>query len=101
MMRRFGAYVYFGRPEFIERERLWKQLIPPGFRLVENIAYERLRIPDVTGANISSIYKYCVTEILAEGECKKDKEGLIYIDHPILFKAIKREMLKENRVLRM
>jgi hypothetical protein len=59
-VRRFQSMIYFGRPKVKLRPLLWKQLCPKGYSIDPRITIPRLAKIDLTGANISNIYKYCV-----------------------------------------
>jgi AAA+ superfamily predicted ATPase len=93
MVRRFGAMIYFGRPAIPERAKLWDKLKPEGIVFEGKIAMPQLHKADVTGANITNIYKYCMAQIL--------EHKLKHIDHALLFKALRRELSKENRTLKL
>lgn len=91
--RRFQSVIHFPMPGVEERRRLWQKAFPAKARLSADINLATLAQKfELTGAEIINIVQYACLRALGE-----NREQLFYAD---LHAGIKREFLKEGRILR-
>lgn len=92
--RRFNSIIEFENPGIPERDRLWKNYIPPSIKLDENITLkEVVRKFEITGANIVNIIHYAGLKTL-----ENNSSTISYND---LMKGIQKEYQKEGKMIRL
>jgi hypothetical protein len=90
--RRFQSIIEFEVPSFSERLLLWKNNLPKGIRIAEDVNLNELsKKYDITGANIVNIIQYACLRTL------EDKNENIKLDH--LLQGIKKEYAKEGKMM--
>ncbi|PTX63139.1 ATPase family protein associated with various cellular activities (AAA) [Kordia periserrulae] len=89
--RRFQSIIDFESPGIPERLELWQKYIPEAFMSEEINLQELSETYEVTGANIVNIVQYACLQVLAEGGTQLTNE--------ILENAIRREFIKEGRMV--
>lgn len=86
--RRFQSIIEFEVPTYNERLQLWKNNLPQGIKIAEDVNLNELsKKYDITGANIVNIIQYACLRTL------EDKNESINLNH--LLQGIKRNMLKK------
>ncbi len=89
--RRFHSFVAFENPNKEERLELWQKYIPKNL-ISKNFNLEEIAKKfDVTGANIVNIVQYACLQTMEQGKKK--------LDYDVLVNAIKREYVKEGRMI--
>jgi len=90
--RRFQSIIEFEVPSYSERLLLWKNNLPKGIRIAEDVNLNELsKKYDITGANIVNIIQYACLRTL------EDKNENIKLDH--LLQGIKKEYAKEGKMM--
>lgn len=90
--RRFQSIIEFEVPSYGERLQLWKNNLPKGIRIAEDVNLNELsKKYDITGANIVNIIQYACLRTL------EDKNENIKLDH--LLQGIKKEYAKEGKMM--
>ena len=90
--RRFQSHIYFPKPKYPERFKLWQQAFPESVRLEEGIDLSSLaRQYELTGAHIMNVVHYACLQTFA-----KNKEIISYSD---LLNGIKAEFSKEGKIV--
>ena len=90
--RRFQSIIEFEVPSFSERLLLWKNNLPKGIRIAEDVNLNELsKKYDITGANIVNIIQYACLRTL------EDKNENIKLYH--LLQGIKKEYAKEGKMM--
>lgn len=90
--RRFQSIIEFEVPSFEERLRLWKNNLPGGIRIAEDVNLNELsKKYDITGANIVNIIQYACLKTL------EDESQIINLHH--LLQGIKKEYAKEGKMM--
>ncbi|WP_316632449.1 ATP-binding protein [uncultured Flavobacterium sp.] len=90
--RRFQSIIEFEVPSYHERLQLWKNNLPKGIRIAEDVNLNELsKKYDITGANIVNIIQYaCLRTLESENES-------INLNH--LLQGIKKEYAKEGKMM--
>ena len=79
-------------PSYSERLQLWKNNLPKGIKIAEDVNLNELsKKYDITGANIVNIIQYACLRTLEE-----DNEN-INLNH--LLQGIKKEYVKEGKMM--
>ncbi|MEN2399241.1 ATP-binding protein [Flavobacterium sp. MC2016-06] len=90
--RRFQSIIEFEVPSFGERLQLWKNNLPSGIKIAEDVNLSELsKKYDITGANIVNIIQYACLRTL------EDDNKNIKLDH--LLQGIKKEYAKEGKMM--
>lgn len=90
--RRFQSVIEFEVPSYSERLQLWKNNLPKGIKIAEDVNLNELsKKYDITGANIVNIIQYACLRTL------EDKNENIKLDH--LLQGIKKEYVKEGKMM--
>lgn len=90
--RRFQSLVHFPMPKSDERLTLWKQSLPANINLAGDINLEEIaRQYELSGANIINIVQYVSLQALSKGHD--------HIDNLLLQEGIKKEYIKEGKVI--
>lgn len=90
--RRFQAIIHFPMPGAAEREWLWQKTFPRQIETEKDINWRQVAEQfELSGAGIINVTQYCAVQALAQ---KKQSIGL-----KELLTAIKREFIKEGRVV--
>jgi AAA+ superfamily predicted ATPase len=90
--RRFQSVIEFEVPSYSERLQLWKNNLPKGIKIAEDVNLNELsKKYDITGANIVNIIQYACLRTL------EDKNDNIKLDH--LLQGIKKEYVKEGKMM--
>ncbi len=90
--RRFQSIIEFEVPSYAERLQLWKNNLPQGIHLAQDVSLEELsKKYDVTGANIVNIIQYACLKTIEE------KNNTIQLIH--LMQGIKKEYVKEGKMI--
>jgi SpoVK/Ycf46/Vps4 family AAA+-type ATPase len=91
--RRFHSIIEFSLPKAPERLILWQKAFPPQLALNEDINLTQIAQKyELNGAEIMNIVQYCCIITLTEGK------NTLTLDN--LLRGIKREYLKEGRMLK-
>jgi AAA+ superfamily predicted ATPase len=91
--RRFHSIIEFSLPKAPERLILWKKSFPPQLALAEDINLTQIAQKyELNGAEIMNIVQYCCIITLTE------QKNVLSLDN--LLRGIKREYLKEGRMLK-
>jgi AAA+ superfamily predicted ATPase len=91
--RRFHSIIEFSLPKAPERLILWQKAFPPQLALAEDINLTQIAQKyELNGAEIMNIVQYCCIITLTEGK------NTLTLDN--LLRGIKREYLKEGRMLK-
>jgi AAA+ superfamily predicted ATPase len=92
--RRFNTIVEFENPGVAERDKLWRNYIPPSVKLDKKISMDDLaRKFEITGANIVNVIHYAGLKTL-----ERQSTTISYDD---LMKGIQKEYQKEGKMIRM
>lgn len=92
--RRFNTIVEFENPGVAERDKLWRNYIPPSVKLDKKILLDDLaRKYEITGANIVNVIHYAGLKTLERHSTT--------ISHDDLMKGIQKEYQKEGKMIRM
>lgn len=90
--RRFQSIIEFEVPSYNERLQLWKNNLPQGITIAEDVNLNELsKKYDITGANIVNIIQYACLRTLEE-----ENEN-IKLNH--LLQGIKKEYVKEGKMM--
>lgn len=90
--RRFQSIIEFEVPSYGERLQLWKNNLPKGIKIAEDVNLNELsKRYDITGANIVNIIQYACLRTL------EDENESIKLDH--LIQGIKKEYAKEGKMM--
>ncbi|WP_163397786.1 ATP-binding protein [Flavobacterium fluviatile] len=90
--RRFQSIIEFEVPSYTERLQLWKNNLPNGIKIAEDVNLNELsKKYDITGANIVNIIQYACLRTLEE-----ENEN-INLSH--LLQGIKKEYVKEGKMM--
>jgi len=90
--RRFQSIIEFEVPSYNERLQLWKNNLPQGIRIAEDVNLNELsKKYDITGANIVNIIQYACLRTL------EDENKNINLHH--LLQGIKKEYAKEGKMM--
>lgn len=90
--RRFQSIIEFDLPNKEERIVLWKNNMPKGLPIDENISFEEISgTYDISGANIVNVIQYACLKQLSTESDKLMKEHLIA--------GIRKEYIKEGRII--
>lgn len=90
--RRFQSIIEFEVPSYGERLQLWKNNLPNGIKIAEDVNLNELsKKYDITGANIVNIIQYACLRTL------EDENKNIKLDH--LLQGIKKEYAKEGKMM--
>jgi adenylate kinase family enzyme len=90
--RRFQSIIEFEVPTYNERLQLWKNNLPRGIRVAEDVNLNEIsKKYDITGANIVNIIQYACLRTL------EDENESIKLDH--LLQGIKKEYAKEGKMM--
>lgn len=90
--RRFQSIIEFEVPSYIERLQLWKNNLPKGIKIAEDVNLQELsKKYDITGANIVNIIQYACLRTL------EDENKNISLSH--LLQGIKKEYVKEGKMM--
>ncbi|MCD0470429.1 ATP-binding protein [Flavobacterium sp. JAS] len=90
--RRFQSIIEFEVPSYNERLQLWKNNLPKGIRIAEDVNLNDLsKKYDITGANIVNIIQYACLRTL------EDENESINLHH--LLQGIKKEYAKEGKMM--
>jgi SpoVK/Ycf46/Vps4 family AAA+-type ATPase len=90
--RRFQSIIEFEVPSYGERLQLWKNNLPKGIKIAEDVNLNELsKKYDITGANIVNIIQYACLRTL------EDKNESINLNH--LLQGIKKEYAKEGKMM--
>lgn len=90
--RRFQSIIEFEVPSYAERLQLWKNNLPNGIKIAEDVNLNELsKKYDITGANIVNIIQYACLKTL------ESKNKSINLDH--LLQGIKKEYAKEGKMM--
>ncbi|SHF74350.1 ATP-binding protein [Flavobacterium defluvii] len=90
--RRFQSIIEFEVPTYNERLQLWKNNLPQGIKIAEDVNLNELsKKYDITGANIVNIIQYACLRTL------EDKNESINLNH--LLQGIKKEYAKEGKMM--
>jgi AAA+ superfamily predicted ATPase len=91
--RRFHSIIEFSLPKAPERLLLWQNAFPPQLALAEDINLSQIAQKyELNGAEIMNIVQYCCIITLTE------QKEVLTLDN--LLRGIKREYLKENRIMK-
>jgi AAA+ superfamily predicted ATPase len=91
MLRRFQYTIHFPRPTEELREQLWKTLLPEGYQFDE-LDFRKLRVQDLTGANIANVLNHACLAAEADGRTVLKNAEIVQ------FMAL--ELMKESRTLK-
>jgi AAA+ superfamily predicted ATPase len=91
MLRRFQYTIHFPRPTEELREQLWKTLLPEGYQFDE-LDFRKLRVQDLTGANIANVLNHACLAAEANGRTVLNNAEIVQ------FMAL--ELMKESRTLK-
>ena len=92
--RRFNTIVEFENPGAAERDKLWRNYIPPSAKLDKKISLDEIaRKYEITGANIVNVIHYAGLKTL--------ERHATTISHKDLMKGIQKEYQKEGKMIRM
>jgi AAA+ superfamily predicted ATPase len=91
MLRRFQYSIHFPRPTEELREQLWKTLLPEGYQFDE-LDFRKLRVQDLTGANIANVLNHACLAAEADGRTVLNNAEIVQ------FMAL--ELMKESRTLK-
>lgn len=90
--RRFQSIIEFEVPSYTERLQLWKNNLPKGIKIAEDVNLNELsKKYDITGANIVNIIQYACLRTL------EDENKNISLNH--LLQGIKKEYVKEGKMM--
>ncbi len=90
--RRFQSIIEFEVPSYNERLQLWKNNLPKGIKIAEDVNLNELsKKYDITGANIVNIIQYACLRTL------EDENENINLNH--LLQGIKKEYAKEGKMM--
>jgi AAA+ superfamily predicted ATPase len=90
--RRFQSIIEFEVPSYMERLQLWKNNLPKGIKIAEDVNLNELsKKYDITGANIVNIIQYACLRTL------EDENDNINLHH--LLQGIKKEYVKEGKMM--
>ncbi|MCV9930375.1 ATP-binding protein [Flavobacterium sp. LS1R49] len=90
--RRFQSIIEFEVPSYGERLQLWKNNLPKGIKISEDVNLNELsKKYDITGANIVNIIQYACLRTLEDGN------ESINLHH--LLQGIKKEYAKEGKMM--
>ncbi|WP_166920249.1 ATP-binding protein [Flavobacterium poyangense] len=90
--RRFQSIIEFEVPSYNERLLLWKNNLPKGIQIAEDVNLNELsKKYDITGANIVNIIQYACLKTL------EDENESINLNH--LLQGIKKEYAKEGKMM--
>jgi AAA+ superfamily predicted ATPase len=90
--RRFQSIIEFEVPSYDERLQLWKNNLPKGIKIAEDVNLNDLsKKYDITGANIVNIIQYACLRTL------EDENENIKLHH--LVQGIKKEYAKEGKMM--
>lgn len=92
--RRFNTIVEFENPGVAERDKLWRNYIPPSVKLDEDILLDDVaRKYEITGANIVNVIHYAGLKTLEKHSATISQEDLM--------KGIQKEYQKEGKMIRI
>jgi len=92
--RRFNSIVEFENPGVAERDKLWRNYIPPSVKLDGKISLDEVaRKYEITGANIVNVIHYAGLKTLEKHSTTISQEDLM--------KGIQKEYQKEGKMIRM
>lgn len=90
--RRFQSIIEFEVPSYSERLQLWKNNLPKGIKIAEDVNLNELsKKYDITGANIVNIIQYACLRTL------EDENENINLNH--ILQGIKKEYVKEGKMM--
>lgn len=93
--RRFQAMVYFPKPEFRERLKLWQRSFSPNIPPANDVDLQRIaREYELSGGSITNIVRGLSLTALREKDVKNKEE--ISISAVLLKQGIRKELLKEG-----
>lgn len=94
--RRFQSIVEFENPTYNERLQLWKNNLPQGVNLHEELNLINIaKKYEITGANIVNIIQHACLKCLAEN----DNNSSYTLTYKHIMEGIKKEYLKEDRMM--
>ena len=91
-VRRFHAIIHFPAPQPAERLLLWQKAMPESLKLHKDVDLRKIATQyDLTGAAILNIVQYASLHCIAR--------NATYIQHDELVDAIRRELMKEEKIV--
>ncbi|MEL6591946.1 MAG: ATP-binding protein [Bacteroidota bacterium] len=92
-IRRFHSVIHFPLPRPEERQKLWEAAFPPQIKLREDVDFSNLADKyELSGAEIMNIMQFCCLKSLANHDQT--------LGEATILEGIKREYLKEGRIMR-
>ncbi|MEM6342501.1 MAG: ATP-binding protein [Bacteroidota bacterium] len=92
-VRRFQSVIHFPLPAPDERQKLWEAAFPPEVQLSPEVDFGNLAAKyELSGAEIMNIMQYCCLQ------CLENEQQ--FLQEATILQGIRREYLKEGRIMR-